>query len=132
MSRSTAALVLLLLTACATTPRSAQLVPFDANLVFGTDLGSMPGRSLYDALLHRNPSFVRVRGISAASALTSRGVPSDAAIGVYINGSFSGGVEALQTLRATDVLSVRRLSPAEAASRMARRHSNGALLVTLR
>ena len=56
---------------------------------------------------------------------------TDDQIGVYINGTYAGGVESLRQLFARDVYSVRRLSASETAVRYGRRHLNGVLEVKL-
>ena len=87
----------------------------------------VPGENLFDALRRSRPSLLRVRG--------TQGTPSDLtgvdAIGVYVNGTFAGGIETLQTISARDVASVRRLRGVDASNRFAGRFRDGVIEVQL-
>jgi len=56
----------------------------------------------------------------------------DPPIGVYIDGTFFGGPEVLQTILATHVRSVRRLSMSQTSVGIDRHHSDGIIEVRLR
>ena len=84
------------------------------------------GETLHDVLRRRAPLYLRPRGMPSAT-LPGRQDP----IAVYINGSFSGGLEVLSTIPANTVFSVDRMSAVEATMRYGTKHNSGALLVTL-
>jgi hypothetical protein len=84
------------------------------------------GETLYDVLRRRAPLYLRSRP-NPTSELAGHDDP----IAVYINGSFSGSLEVLQSIQAYDVYSVNRMSAGEAAIRFGPKHNGGALLVTL-
>ena len=52
-------------------------------------------------------------------------------LAVYINGSFSGSFEVLQSIPASEVFSVDRIGASDAAVRFGPKHNSGALLVRL-
>ena len=145
--RSAYPAVFLCALACATAPSSARLAstqsaPDPVTLLSGSSAGTassngqlvtgsfltpyFSGETLYDVLRRRVPLYLRTRPNPAAE-LTGRDDP----IAVYINGSFSGSLEVLQSIQAYDVFSVNRMSPSEAAIRFGPKHTGGALLVTL-
>jgi hypothetical protein len=145
--RSAYPAVFLCALACATAPSSARLASTpsatdpvtllsassagtassNGQLVTGSFLTPyFSGETLYDVLRRRVPLYLRARP-NPASELTGRDDP----IAVYINGSFSGSLEVLQSIQAYDVFSVNRMSPSEAAIRFGPKHTGGALLVTL-
>ena len=145
--RSAYPAVFLCALACATAPSSARLASTPASppsialagsatagtasangqLMTGSFLTPyFSGETLYDVLRRRVPLYLRTRP-NPGSELTGRDDP----IAVYINGSFSGSLEVLQSIQAYDVLTVSRMSASEAAIRFGPRHSGGALLVTL-
>ena len=84
------------------------------------------GETLHDVLRRRAPLYLRPRGTPSAQ-LPGAQDP----IAVYINGSFSGGLDVLTTIPANTVFSVDRLSGVEATVRYGPKHTNGALMVTL-
>ena len=145
--RSAYPAVFLCALACATAPSSARLAstssaPDPVTLLSASPAGTassngqlltgsfltpyFSGETLYDVLRRRVPLYLRTRP-NPASELTGRDDP----IAVYINGSFSGSLEVLQSIQAYDVFSVNRMSPSEAAIRFGPKHTGGALLVTL-
>lgn len=128
--RSLLVLALAGLAACATVPTARRTAALDSQVVLGSDLGNTlgmsPGDNLYDALVRWNVAYVRPRGVSLNAS------PNQEPIGIYINGGYNGGVESLRSLPIGQVLSVRRMTASEASVRFGRRHSSGALLVTLR
>ena len=144
--RSAYSAVFLCALACATAPSSARLTTTPsaapaASLLSGSSgtasssgqfvTGSFltpyfSGETLYDVLRRRAPLYLRSRP-NPSSELIGRDDP----IAVYINGSFSGSLEVLQSIQAYDVFSVTRMSAGEAAIRYGPKHSSGALLVTL-
>jgi hypothetical protein len=145
--RSAYPAVFLCALACATAPSSARLastpsteqaVALASSATAGTASSSgqlvtgsfltpyFSGETLYDVLRRRAPLYLRSRP-NPSSELSGRDDP----IAVYINGSFSGSLDVLQSIQAYDVLSVKRMSAGEAAIRFGPKHSGGALLVTL-
>jgi hypothetical protein len=84
------------------------------------------GETLHDVLRRRAPLYLRARPNPSAD-LTGRADP----IAVYINRSFSGSLEVLQSIPASEVFSVERISAVDAVSRYGSKHNSGALLVTL-
>ena len=145
--RSAYSAVFLCALACATAPSSVRLASTpsaapaialagsatagtgaaNGQLVTGSFLTPyFSGETLYDVLRRRVPLYLRTRP-NPGSELNGRDDP----IAVYINDSFSGSLEVLQSIQAYDVLSVNRMSAGEAAIRFGPKHSGGALLVTL-
>lgn len=121
--------MLTLLCACAATSpnnRSSthSMIAFDQTVV--PQLRHYAGESLYDVLARDRPLYLRPR----TPRLTEL-APGQDLIGVVINGHYSGGLEALRTVSADVVYSVRRLSASEAAVRYGRHLVEGALEVTL-
>jgi hypothetical protein len=84
------------------------------------------GETLHDVLRRTHPRFLISRDVSIYPAAMGEDV-----IGVYINGTYSGGLEALGSIPASHVLSVQRIKSVDAANRYARRHRSHALEVTL-
>jgi hypothetical protein len=84
------------------------------------------GETLHDVLRRRAPLYLRPRGTPSAQLPGSQDP-----IAVYINGTFSGGLDVLSTIPANNVFSVDRLSGVEATVRYGPRHNSGALMVTL-
>jgi hypothetical protein len=84
------------------------------------------GETLYDVLRRRAPIYLRPRSLPSAE-LPGRADP----IAVYINGAYSGGLEALSTIPANTVFSVDRLSAVDATIRYGAKHNSGALMVYL-
>jgi hypothetical protein len=85
------------------------------------------GETLFDVLRRRAPLYLRSRPNPTAE-LSTHGVDP---IAVYINGNFSGSLEVLQSIPASDVFSVDRISATDAAMRFGPKTGSGALLVTL-
>ena len=84
------------------------------------------GETLYDVLRRRAPVYLIARP-NPSAMLSNRQDP----IAVYIDGSYSGEIDVLQLIPAQEVLSVKRISAADAAVRYGPKHNSGALLVTL-
>jgi hypothetical protein len=84
------------------------------------------GETLYDVLRRRAPIYLRPRPNPVAE-LSGHVDP----IAVYLDGSFVGSLEVLQSLPAHEVLSVTRITDVEAVTRYGAKHNSGALLVTL-
>lgn len=86
----------------------------------------VPGETLFEALARNRPLLIHVRqyGLTARSRFVDP-------IGVYINGSFAGGLETLRSIPADQVYSVRRLRGLDAMNQFAGRFTDGALEVTL-
>jgi hypothetical protein len=85
------------------------------------------GETLYEVLRRRAPLYLRPRANPTAEVSTHGIDP----ISVYINGNFSGSLEVLQSIPATEVFAVDRISATDAAMRFGPRNTGGALLVTL-
>ena len=58
--------------------------------------------------------------------------PRGDVVGVFVNGNFSGGQDALRSIRASAVASIRRLSRTEEYAKWGMSHPGGALVITLR
>ena len=58
--------------------------------------------------------------------------PRGDVVGVYVNGNFSGGQDALRSIRASAVSSLRRLTRSEEFAKWGMSHPGGAIVVTLR
>jgi hypothetical protein len=115
--------------ACASPhPTRPAATPAPWVIVSGVVVPAQPGETLYDLLRRAAPAHLRARDVLPRDS----GAPSDPEIGVYIDGFFAGGVEALQTITARNTLSVRRFSSAETPPSYARKHSSGVLEVKLR
>jgi len=84
------------------------------------------GETLADVLRRRAPLYLRPRGMPSAE-IPGRADP----IAVYIDGSFSGGIEVLSMIPASTVFSVERISGVDATIRYGAKHNSGALLVKL-
>ena len=144
--RSAYPAVFLCALACASVPSSARLTSTGADarattLVASSSSASagrgmmitgsftteyFSGETLYDVLRRRAPLYLRPRP-NPASELTGRNDP----LAVYLNGAFSGSVEVLQSIPASEVFSVDRIGASEAAVRFGPKHNSGALLVRL-
>ncbi len=85
------------------------------------------GENLFDALRRSRPTLLRIRGISG----TPTDFPGSDIIGVFINGTFAGGMETLRTIQAHEVASVRRLRGIDASNRYAGRFREGVLEIQL-
>ena len=85
------------------------------------------GETLHDVLRRRATLYLRPRSIASLDARSN----SDP-IAVYIDGSFSGSLEVLTLIPASEVFSVKRMSGTEAMVKFGPKHGNGALLVTMR
>ena len=110
-----------------TLPASGDEVAGRGHLLTGTLLTEyFGGETLHDVLRRRAPIYLRARS-TPSSELSGRSDP----IAVYINGSFSGSLEVLQSIPAHEVFSVERVTAAEAGIRYGPKHGNGALLVRL-
>lgn len=98
------------------------------HLLTGTFLTEyFTGETLYDVLRRRAPIYLRARPNPSAE-LGGRGADP---IAVYIDGSFSGSIDVLSLIPASEVFSVQRISETDATVRFGPRHSSGALLVRM-
>lgn len=137
--------VLLCAAACASAPASSRSAVASADLQQGSIVpatntaparghiltGSFSteyfsGESLHDVLRRRLPLYLRPRS-GAAVEIPGRGDP----VAVYINGAFSGSLDVLSLIPASEVFAVQRMSASEAMIRYGPKHTSGALLVTL-
>lgn len=84
------------------------------------------GETLHDVLRRRLPLYLRPR-TAGGGDMPGRGDP----IAVYINGSFSGSLDVLSLIPASEVFAVERISGSDALIRFGPKHNSGALLVTL-
>lgn len=84
------------------------------------------GETLLDILRRNRPTLLKIREVGFP-------LSSDAPdpIGVYVDGLFIGGLDALQSIPAEQVFSVRRLRGIDARNRFASRHREGVLEVRL-
>lgn len=84
------------------------------------------GENLFDVLRRTRPTLLRIREIGFP-------LSNDASemIGVYVDGHFAGGLDALRSIPADYVLSVKRLRGIDATNRYASRHREGILDVRL-
>jgi hypothetical protein len=138
--------VLLCAAACASAPAASRSAITSANLqtgstaapaanspIRGTILtGSFTteyfsGETLNDVLRRRLPLYLRPRS-AAGSEVPGRADP----IAVYLDGAYSGGLEVLNLIPASQVFSVQRMSATEAIIRFGPKHNSGALIITLR
>ena len=83
------------------------------------------GETVYDALRRRAPIYLQARPNPTTML---RGADP---IAVYIDGLYSGSLDVLQIIPAHSVLSVQRISAADAAVRFGPKHNSGALLVRM-
>ncbi len=116
----------LLLAACATAnPRTAgPWTDFERLLV--PQVRRVSGESTYDLVARTRPAFLRAR----TPLIRPLGLGEEM-IGVYIDGHFAGGAEALRDISSDYVYSVRRISVADAGIRYGRNFRDGAIEVTL-
>jgi hypothetical protein len=115
-----------LVAACAGGGRSAmrRSMPL-TRVITRAELQAEAGSSLLEVVRRIRPSFLSSRG---ATSLQS---PAMIRVLVVIDGMPQGDVDVLQTIRAADVLQVRRLSVAETYLKYGRSVSAGGLEVTL-
>ena len=90
-------------------------------------LDAEPASTVYDVVAHVWPQLLRPSPL--ASLLPSHVGPP---VGVYMNETYLGGPDQLQSFRSGAVASVYRLSSAEEYMRWGRSHPSGALVLTLR
>jgi hypothetical protein len=85
--------------------------------------------TLYELVRRTWPTVLRppVRTLSSYGGITSRDV-----VGVYADGMLIGGLETLQTIYASNVIQVRRLSRSEEFARFGRAHPGGGLVLQWR
>jgi hypothetical protein len=86
-----------------------------------------PSLSLYDVVGRYWPQVLRPT-IQETIAPDPRGD----VVGVYIDGNFAGGQEALRGIRASAVSSLRRLTRSEEFVKWGRTHAGGAVVITFR
>jgi hypothetical protein len=85
------------------------------------------GESLFDLLRRTRPTLLTVR----ASQLATSSPLDGEDLGVYVNGMYVGGLDAVRGLQAGSVYSVRRYRGIDSTNRFARHHRDGALEITL-
>lgn len=115
---------LLVLGACATVGPSARSADFDRFLI--ANVRRMAGESLYDVVTRVRPNYLRAR-----SPLIIPLALGEDLIGVFVNGLFAGGLEALRDIDADYVYSIRKLPASEAVNRHGRRFREGVIEVAL-
>jgi hypothetical protein len=116
-----------LLLGCASTSMSvSQRSTFESGVMIGSRIERVrSGESTLELLQRTTPIYLHARW---------GGVPGRGGepIAVYIDGLYSGDLDALRMIPAYDIVSVRRVNTSEAASLYGRTHMNGALLLRLR
>lgn len=126
-SRVSAGLAGLVLAGCvtATTGGPARYASAGGALtVIGPDvLRAEPSQPVYDLVLRRWPNLLRPPVIGAAGGRDARGD----VIGVYAATHWLGGQDALRSINAVHVQSIRRLTPSEEFARFGRAHDGGGL-----
>lgn len=86
-----------------------------------TELAPMRERSVYEAIQHLRPSFLRGRGFHAGPG----------SLAVYLDGLHFGGIETLHTLRASGVREIRYLSAIDATQRYGGHHGGGGAILVV-
>ena len=86
-----------------------------------------PSLSLHEVVGRYWPQVLRPPAWGAA-APDARGD----VVGVYVDGNFSGGQDALRSIRASAVASLQRLTRSEEFTKWGMSHPGGAIIVTLR
>ncbi len=104
-----------------------------SQLLSAEELSAEPSATnLHAALMRLRPRFLQVRGSSSpvigGSPVGAQGARN---ITVFVNGSYMGGVEVLQTITVQDVLRVRHYHQVESAHRFGSQAPYGALEITL-
>ena len=116
------ALVVALLAGCTATgnraPRSSQ------DLLTRADLEASLQANAYEAIRQARPNWLRVRGPNSIYANNP--------ILVYVDGTRSGGVEALQSIPVMAIERMRYYDGTEAQARFGLNHTNGAIEVVTR
>lgn len=80
-------------------------------------------RTAHDAVQHLRPQYLRTR-----ASPTVHGRPADP-IRVYVNGTLWGSVQALERIRAEEVVRIRYYRPSDAQQRFGMDHGSGAIEV---
>jgi hypothetical protein len=119
------ALLLLLLTACATppsTPQTGAMPPRrNADSLEPAELSQSRLNDAYEAVRTLRPNWLRKRGAMSIMAQSD--------IVVYLDNVQLGGPESLRTIPLTSVLGMRFLDAADATQRWGTNHVHGAILV---
>ena len=85
-----------------------------------------PSLSLLDVVGRYWPQVLR------PLALGTPPDPRGDVVGVFVNGNFTGGQDALRSIRASAVSSIQRMSRADEFTKWGMSHPGGALIITLR
>jgi hypothetical protein len=120
-ARSTcAALFLVLLVGCATTPGPR---PRDSTVLTRTEIDETGVQTAFDAIRQLRPRYLRGRAIvSVAYPWTSYPL-------VYVNGLFRGDLSSLRSILVHDIEEIRYINPGDATTRWGTGHSGGVIHV---
>jgi hypothetical protein len=119
------ALLLVIVTACASSGRTAP-PRRDSELLTIEELAATEAATLHQVLQRLRPNWLRSRGqISIEN--TTAGNPV-----VYVDDTRMGGVEALHSIIPSEVQEVRHLNAADATNRYGTGHAGGAIIVRRR
>lgn len=118
-------LVALALTACASTgepgaPRASR------NVLTQEEIARVNASTAFDAIRQLRPEFLRTRGGGSIQN------PGQEYAVVYINGVRAGDLNALNSVRASDVQEVRYMSASEATTRYGTGHAGGVIEIRTR
>lgn len=113
--------------ACAPVARQSYASrPVSADVITQSEISQQPMQTAYSALAQLRPLFLRSRPNSA----DARGEPRR--IQIYIDGVFSGDLDVLKLIPASDVESITRVQPEMAFATMGSEHAgDGVLMVRL-
>lgn len=95
-------------------------------VVTENELERVADRSAYEALQQLRPTFLRSRDVQTESN------PIPKPVDVYVNGARAGGLEALQSIRASAVQEMRFYEPQDANTKFGTGHNGGVIAVTLK
>jgi hypothetical protein len=110
-------------TAATTSSFSTMSSPGTGSMLNVAALGVVNGETLFETLSRRSPMLLRPR---AGTTVFGPEEP----LGVFLDGTFIGEVDALKMVFTREVLSVQKFSPSEASVRYGPLHRNGVLVVT--
>ena len=110
------------LAACAT----GRVVPVehDRDLITSAELGHSDAASVYEAIRHLRPLFLRTRGPNSVLNSTAMG-PA-----VIVDQTLLGGIQALSDIPLKDVQAVRYVAAWDATTRYGAGHADGVIEVT--
>jgi hypothetical protein len=119
-----------LLTACsASFSASRSGITSDPAVLVGSRIEKVRGSETALEFIRRtNPLYLNTRAVRMPGSPFSR----DDLVAVYVNGTYSGELDALEMIPAREIVSVRRVSASEGANVFGRTHRNGALIVRMR